>query len=199
MAPADLAATAPGDRRMLAQPWCRDLAAALHSLLVARDAIDATAVAVQCTLFHKDQDHDWLVPMHQDLTVPLRERRTAPGWSAWSVKDGVAFAQPPLPVLQSLLAARLHLDDADADNGALAVVPRSQRAGRLTPAAAAAARARTGEVLCAAQRGDVLLLRPLLLHRSGKLESNRPRRVLHFVFGPAVLPDGLQWAVSAGR
>ncbi len=57
---------------------------------------------------------------------------------------------------------------------------------------------RTGEVLCTAQCGDLLLLRPLLLHRSGKAESRRARRVLHFVFGPAVLPGGVAWAEGGG-
>jgi hypothetical protein len=51
-------------------------------------------------------------------------------------------------------------------------------------------------VSCTARSGDVLALRPLLLHASSKGSGNGRRRVLHFVFGPRALPHGLAWAVS---
>ncbi|MGE3175708.1 MAG: phytanoyl-CoA dioxygenase family protein, partial [Planctomycetota bacterium] len=137
------------------------------------------------------------VALHQDLSLPVRERRDAAGWSGWSEKDGVMFAQPPVTVLERVLGVRLHLDPCDADDGALCVVPGSHRHGRLDPAAAAALRERSGEEPCVAAAGDVLLLRPLLLHRSPKSTSARPRRVLHFVFGPGTLPDGMAWPEPA--
>jgi len=39
-----------------------------------------------------------------------------------------------------------------------------------------------------------LLMRPLLLHASSKSSGSSRRRVLHFLFGPPVLPCGLRWA-----
>jgi hypothetical protein len=39
----------------------------------------------------------------------------------------------------------------------------------------------------------VLVLKPLLLHASSKASMPSQRRVLHFVFGPPVLPFGLEW------
>jgi hypothetical protein len=39
-----------------------------------------------------------------------------------------------------------------------------------------------------------MLMRPLLLHASSKILANNPRRVLHFVFAPAIPPDGLRWS-----
>jgi hypothetical protein len=42
-------------------------------------------------------------------------------------------------------------------------------------------------------RGGAMLMRPLLLHASSKAAADIPRRVLHFVFGPAQLPEGLRW------
>lgn len=50
-----------------------------------------------------------------------------------------------------------------------------------------------GEVSCLVNRGDALLLRPLLLHTSAKSSSRHHRRVLHFLFGPASIGYGLQW------
>ena len=43
------------------------------------------------------------------------------------------------------------------------------------------------------KRGDALLMRPLVLHASSKSSGSSLRRVLHFVFGPEVLPYGLAW------
>jgi len=162
-------------------------------VLIERALLAADAVAVQCTLFHKDTDRNWLVALHQDLAVPLRERRDAPGFSAWSLKDGVPFAHAPDELLARMLGARVHLDPADTTNGALLVVLGSHRDGRLDAAAAHALRERDGEQLCAAQAGDVWLLRPLLLHRSAKSATGQPRRVLHFLFGPPVPASGLGW------
>jgi hypothetical protein len=36
-----------------------------------------------------------------------------------------------------------------------------------------------------------MILRPLLLHASSKSSSALPKRVLHFLNGPVVLPEGL--------
>jgi hypothetical protein len=35
-------------------------------------------------------------------------------------------------------------------------------------------------------------MRPLLLHASSRLTEGR-RRVLHFLYGPGALPDGIEW------
>jgi ectoine hydroxylase-related dioxygenase (phytanoyl-CoA dioxygenase family) len=85
------------------------------------------------------------------------------------------------------------LDDCDESNGALRVVPGSHRLGRLTSSAALAARNQCGEHSVAVPRGGVMAMRPLLLHASSKACSGAPRRVLHFVFGPSDLPEGLRW------
>jgi hypothetical protein len=42
-------------------------------------------------------------------------------------------------------------------------------------------------------KGGAMIMRPLLLHASSKSSVGLPRRVLHFVYGPAALPEGLCW------
>jgi ectoine hydroxylase-related dioxygenase (phytanoyl-CoA dioxygenase family) len=96
-------------------------------------------------------------------------------------------------VLDLLVAVRVHLDDCGSASGPLRVVPGSHRHGRLSAEAARALRDQRGEVECVARQGDVLLLRPLLLHSSSKAQSPAPRRVLHFLFGPQELTCGLKW------
>lgn len=150
-------------------------------------------VAVQCTYFEKSTARNWLVPMHQDLTIPVREKTQAPGFSAWSRKQGDTFVQPPAQVLEQLIAVRVHLDPCSEADGPLQVVPGTHLLGVLTPEAEVSARGSRRAVACVAETGDVLLMRPLLLHASSKATGRSMRRVLHFLFGPPELPGGVRW------
>lgn len=188
-----------GQRDMLARPWCRALAHRLQQLPALAGLIPASAVAVQCTYFEKTAARNWLVPLHQDLSIPVAERVDAPGLHGWSDKDGALFVQPPAPLLQSLLAVRLHLDPCQADDGPLRMVPASHRQGVLAADAAQALRTTMGDTACHADAGTALVMRPLLLHASSKAGGTGRRRVLHFVFGPAQLPWGLRWPDATAR
>lgn len=182
-----------GDRRLLTKTWCSDLATAVIRDPALSCLIPECAVAVQATLFDKNEERNWLVGLHQDLSVPVAERADVEGFTGWSLKDGIWFVQPPIGVLERLVALRLHLDDCLHEDGALRVVPGSHLGGRLDPVDARAIRDREGDVVCEAGAGDVLALKPLLLHASSKSRSGRPRRVLHFLFGPERLPRPLAW------
>jgi ectoine hydroxylase-related dioxygenase (phytanoyl-CoA dioxygenase family) len=184
----DRLGSSAGSRNLLAQPQCIAIAELLQTQLAALALLDASSVAVQCTLFDKTPARNWLVALHQDTSIPA----SGDGMPA-VVKEGEPYLQPPDEMLQSLLAVRVHLDDCGDDAGPLRVVPGSHRAGRLGEAAAQALRAEHGEAVCTAARGDALLMRPLLLHASSRARSPQRRRVLHFLFGPARLPHGLVW------
>jgi hypothetical protein len=190
---AQLASGPAAPRTLLSQAWCLSLATLLRSKLQLRSRLGFEPVAVQCTYFEKSAQRNGLVALHQDVTVPVASRVESQECRAWSKKDGALFVRPPLSVLESLLAVRVHLDESTVQNGALRVVPRSHRVGVLSPADAAAQRAREGEVICAAPRGSAMLMKPLLLHASSKGTGEEPRRVLHFLFGPSSLPHGLAW------
>lgn len=153
-----------------------------------------TPRAVRAIFFDKSPDTNWLVTWHQDLTIAVKEKREVAGFGPWSVKDGQPHVQPPAELLERMLTLRLHLDDADAENGALRVLPCSHALGKLDSARIQSLRTEIPEHLCAAKAGDVLLMRPLLLHASGKSTSTRHRRILHIEFADFDLPEGLQWA-----
>ncbi len=184
-----------GSRTLLERPLVRALAAELrrHPALA---AILQDLRCVQCTLFAKTATRNWLVPLHQDLSIPVAERVPAPEVTGWSLKDDCLFAQPPDAVLEALVAVRLQLDPASPGDGALWVVAGSHGAGRLTVEQALTLRRLHGEVPCPVPCGGALVLRPLLLHRSSRQTGEGPRRVLHFLYGPAALPFGLRWAVA---
>jgi hypothetical protein len=184
-----------GTRRLLDASWCRDLAARLKVNRLLGEFGTEISEPVQCTLFNKSPDKNWLVALHQDLSIPVAGRVNSARCTGWSEKEGEVFVQPPVAVLQEVLALRVHLDDCDERNGALRVVLGSHRLGRLTPTQTIQARDAMGEVTVPVPRGGAMLLRPLLLHASSKSVIDGPRRVLHFVFGPRTLPEGLRWQV----
>ena len=148
---------------------------------------------VRAILFDKTAEANWKVAWHQDVTIAIREKRSAAGFSAWSEKDGVCHVQPPIEVLERMLTARIHLDDCDVENGPLRLFAGSHRAGRLDPQAIAGWRSTGKETVCTARRGDVLWMRPLLLHASSAAISPARRRVLHLEYASGSLPHGLRW------
>jgi hypothetical protein len=169
----------PGRRDLLLAPWCRDVAQRLQQHPVLRSIVPTRYVPWLCTRFEKSAATNWQVPMHQDLSVPAW-----PGSNGAVFKDGIAFAQPGAAQLAQMVALRLHLDDCGEHDGPLRVVPGSHRHGVLDSRSEASLRSTHAEVVCTAKPGDVLALRPLLLHASSKSSGNSRRRVLHFLFGP---------------
>jgi ectoine hydroxylase-related dioxygenase (phytanoyl-CoA dioxygenase family) len=183
-----------GSRRLLDAAWCRDLAQELRSHAAVSALLGNSTVAVQCTYFDKSPDQNWLVAMHQDLSIPVRNRVADTSCVGWSEKEGGLYVQPPTSVLEELLAIRVHVDASGPDNGPLRVVPRSHCRGRLSTDSGRSLADALGEHVCTISRGGVIALRPLLLHASSKSLRAEARRVLHFVFGPKVLPFGLEWS-----
>ena len=182
-----------GTRNLLEAQWCRGLVRRLRNLPPIRDLLPSSSVAIQCTLFDKTPERNWLVAYHQDLSVPVKSRVAHPKLRCWSKKEGQHFIQPPEELLTELVAVRLHVDDCGLENGPLRVVPRSHLRGRIPEAELRGVRDELGEVVCPVERGGALLFKPLLLHASSKATSPLRRRVLHILFGPSEAGYGLRW------
>jgi ectoine hydroxylase-related dioxygenase (phytanoyl-CoA dioxygenase family) len=157
------------------------------------------AFVVRGLLFDKTAEANWVVPWHQDLTIAVRQRHDAPGFSRWTVKAGIPHVRPPVEVLEQMVTLRVHLDDCDLANGPLRVLPGSHSLGILGDGAARNWQARKPAVDCVARRGDVLLMRPLILHASSAAHQPRRRRVIHLEFAASALPGGLEWFEVLGR
>ena len=177
-----------GARCLLDHPDVRDCALRLKAQLQAGGVLGADAVAVQAIAFDKTSAANWKVTWHQDLMFPFARAVTAEGFALACVKQGVDYARPPASVLARMLAVRLHLDVCDENNGPLRVAPGSHRRGIIPSAEIDACVARDGERVCLADEGEMLLMRPLLLHASSQAREPRHRRVLHLVYhdGPRV-------------
>lgn len=187
--------TASPNRRSLLRdvPPVAGLARSPRLLELIRQHTGREAFPVRAQLFDKTPDVNWAVSWHQDLAIAVRERRDAPGFSGWSIKDGIPHVHPPAEVLKEMVAIRLHLDDCDRENGALLVLPGSHLEGKLDEAPMARWKERVTPVTCEVPRGGALLLRPLLLHASARATRDGHRRVIHIEYATASLPDGLAW------
>lgn len=171
-----------GKRCLLDRCSVAETARLIRETLLGFNILAPTALAVQAIAFDKSPTANWKVPWHQDLMFPFAGRVTTPGYSLPTVKDGVHFAQPPVNVLEALLAVRLHLDDCDSTNGPLRVSPGTHRFGIQPSSEASDLVKEHGQVELHAKTGDLILMKPLLLHASSQAVSPNHRRVLHFVF-----------------
>ncbi|MBH8557188.1 phytanoyl-CoA dioxygenase family protein [Hymenobacter negativus] len=146
---------------------------------------------VKAIYFDKPAGSNWLVAWHQDLMINVDQRIDLPGFGPWTSKAEGVSVQPPVAVLENMVTLRIHLDDCNATNGALKVVPGSHRHG-VVPAAAIVGYTPNATV-CAVPAGGGMLMKPLVLHASNRSTSNRPRRVIHLEFASVELPTGLAW------
>ena len=148
---------------------------------------------VRALFFDKTPAANWKVAWHQDLTIAVRARRDVAGYGPWSSKAGIPHVQPPISVLERMVALRVHLDDCGPDNGPLRVLPGSHRAGLLRASEIDAWRQRVAELSCIVLRGGLLVMRPLLLHASSPAKSPAHRRVIHVEYAATDLSGGLEW------
>ena len=94
-----------------------------------------------------------------------------------------------------MLTLRIHLDDVTQENGPLKVVVGSHKDAHDLADNARVAAGEIRDILV--RRGDVLAMRPRLIHSSSGAspETHHHRRILHLEFAPReALPDGYQWA-----
>lgn len=141
--------------------------------------------------FDKPGNSNWFVAWHQDLTVSVKERLAVAGFGPYTKKQDQFAVQPPVWILEKNFTVRIHLDDTDATNGALRVIPASHLQGIRRWEEPHQS---SEEVLCAVKEGGIMLMHPLLFHASSKSTAAKPRRVLHIEFSDQDLPGGLQWS-----
>ena len=173
------------------------LARDFRLIAMAQEVLGSAALPFRATLFDKSPTSNWLVVWHQDTELPLRERREAPGWGPWSIKDGVNYAHAPASALEQVLALRLHLDDSVAENGPIRVLPATHTLGVLRDEALHELSTQIAAIDCLVPRGGILAMRPLVVHASSKSQSNAPRRVLHIEYAvSSAIADGLELAIA---
>jgi hypothetical protein len=146
---------------------------------------------VRGLFFDKPAEQSWALPWHKDLTVAVREHGpTTGGFRNPTRKAGVPHMEAPLEVLQTMLTLRIHLDDVTDQNGPMNVIPGSHQTGKQMDIDEALSHP------VFARQGDVLAIRPLVVHnsRASQPGNQRHRRVLHLEFAAEPeLPGGYEW------
>ena len=171
----------------------RDLASSSPLLDIARELLGEGAKPVKAILFDKTTETNWYVTWHQDLTIGVQERIDMPGFGPWSKKEGVDHVQPPATVLENIVALRLHLDDCGLENGPIKFIAGSHKQGILNQEQIDKLK-KEEAVCCIAKQGDIIIMRPLILHSSPQATKPDHRRVLHIEYSGTDLPGGLKFA-----
>jgi ectoine hydroxylase-related dioxygenase (phytanoyl-CoA dioxygenase family) len=183
-----------GVRNLLDFPRMRSLAESKPVRSAVNMILGSDARVVRGILFDKTEEANWKVPWHQDVTIAVSQRVEAAGYGPWSMKAGVLHVQPPASVLERMISVRLHLDDCPKENGALRVIAGSHANGKLEERSIQELAEGSVAVACSMQRGDALIMRPLLLHASSASSFPGHRRVVHFDYAATELPLGMGWA-----
>ena len=147
---------------------------------------------VKSIYFDKPAMSNWFVALHQDLSISVSKKIDVPGYRLWPVKHDQFGVQPPLRVLENVITARIHLDTTTLNNGALDVIPGSHKEGIIRVNTVDESQRRL--VHCEVPQGGVMLMKPLLLHSSGRTTDGKQRRVIHIEFSSVDLDVPLEWA-----
>jgi ectoine hydroxylase-related dioxygenase (phytanoyl-CoA dioxygenase family) len=159
----------------------------------AKSILGKKSQLVRAIFFDKNPDKNWLVSWHQDKTVSVNKKQLIDGWGPWSLKDNAHHVQPSESVLNDIVTFRIHLDDSNADNGCLKVIPTSHTRGVLRQIDIDNLIKSEISVECEAKSGDMLIMRPLILHSSSKAKFPKHRRVIHLEFSCYKLPNDIHW------
>jgi hypothetical protein len=166
-----------------ARPELRQLLTELELDGVAGDALRRPVFPIDAVFFDKRPDANWAVPAHQDVVVPIPSEADARAARNERLRHGLRYGEPADHVLRELVALRIHFDDAGADNGGIAIADGSHQRGRLSDTEI---RGIPAEAFAPydCRTGDVLLMKPLAVHRSGRSLLPTRRRVLHVLYAP---------------
>jgi hypothetical protein len=190
--------------RNLIETWSDgpDLAVDLlrkFALKLYHPASDISSLSVVRLLyFDKPPGKSWSLPLHRDESIAVKDHPSElpSGFSRPTTKVGVKHLIASTNLLQQMFAMRLHLDPMSRTNGQLYVVPGSHRDDSSASVEHDDNRA---IIAIEANAGDLLIMRPRLLHGSFESQAGCElnRRVLHFEVAPTdALPAPLQWQWS---
>ena len=172
----------------------KELVESTSFISLAKSILGSTPKKVRVIYFDKTPDKNWSVTWHQDKTVAVNKKLKIKDWKVWSIKDGIHHVQPPVEVLNKMVTFRLHLDDADKNNGCLKVIKQSHHLGLLSHTELTEVVKNHEPFLCEVNAGDLVIMKPHIIHSSNKSVEPKHRRVVHVEYSNYALPSNLKWA-----
>jgi hypothetical protein len=147
---------------------------------------------LRAVAFRKDADANWFVPPHQDRSIPVPAMALPPGFDHVTRKADGFQAEAPIELLRRMRNVRIFVDRATIDDGPLEVIPGSHHRGRIEQAEIPAITGNGTWMPLIGEAGDVVVLSPLLLHRSRRAAEPSGRQVLQIETIPADIAAALQ-------
>lgn len=152
---------------------------------------DSECFLTKAIYFDKPSESNWFVAYHQDLSISVDTKADLRNFLNWTFKKGQYGVHPPIEILKDTITIRIHLDDADENNGALKVIPKSHLNGIIRADSKDWKIER--EFICKVKKGGAMLMKPLTLHASNRTTNGKKRRVIHLEFNKHKLPKPLAW------
>lgn len=149
-------------------------------------------LSIKSIYFDKPPNANWNVNWHQDLTINLKSKNKIEGFKNWRKKDSRVVVQPPIDILENIFTIRIHLDDCSIRNGALRVIKNSHNIGVINMKEWSQGQ-EENEVICEINKGGILVMKPLILHSSRRVENCKNRRVIHLEFCDHEMSNKLDW------
>ena len=152
---------------------------------VLRELLGDDVGCVRGLYFDKPPGQGWALPWHRDQVIAVAKHGVMGTFRKPTTKGGVAHVEAPIELLQQMLSVRIHLDPMRRENGAIMVQPGSHTMNR-----------EAEPLMLECNTGDVLLMRPLLLHSSVNCDVSTllHRRIIHLEFAPrSELNDDYSW------
>jgi len=113
--------------------------------------------------------------------IAVKNKIETSGYSNWTVESGISRAVPPKEVLEKRLSVRIHLDDCFIDNGAILVAPKFHKNGIIQSKTEIEKIISDETIYCEVEKGGVMFITSLLLHKSPYSTTNKKRRVLQLI------------------
>lgn len=160
---------------------------------VVESHLGSHAGVVRALFFDKPPGESWALSLHRDRTIAVANHyEPADPFSKPTRKAGVPHVQATDKLLSQMLTLRFHLDAMRDENGPLTVVPGSHLQTEGTSRASDSRPVQT--IHC--DRGDLFVMRPLLLHGSKSCHAmtTMHRRVVHLELASLPeLPEKYRW------
>lgn len=132
--------------------------------------------------FVKSKETNWSLPWHQDRVIAMPEKIDDPQYSNWTCKSGIWHCEPSAKLLRHMAFAYIAFDSVGAGQGGLEIAEGTHRFGKIDAKNIASHIHGSNIARPNLERGEVLLISALTLHRSAVLSEHKERRALRLDF-----------------
>jgi ectoine hydroxylase-related dioxygenase (phytanoyl-CoA dioxygenase family) len=174
-------------------PFINSLAHSSQLIALVKQVLGENSFPINAFILDKTQDCNWELDWHQDLKIAVKHKIETADYNNWTIESGIPHTIPPKEVLEKRLFVRIHLDDCFIDNGAILVVPKSHKNGILKNKTEIDKIVMGDNFYCEVDKGGIMFLTSLLLHKSPYSKTDRKRRILQIEYVGIKLTNGLEW------